>query len=130
MEVPQAPIVSQVPHLKKKLTAVHDEDLDLGHVLRVSDAAHLGAHPFVDELLTPKPRLEGRMQQPKALPANQSQVAGGGSTGSDANTSGGLNDGAIDGRTSDAGPVTDTQGVVSRTGSAGSDSASANERQQ
>jgi len=60
------------PKTKKPTPGIHDEDLNLGYVLHHADAPRWGAHPFVSDLLTPKPKLIGRLKQGKTLPSSNS----------------------------------------------------------
>jgi hypothetical protein len=57
------------PKTRKPTPGIHDEDLDLGHVLHHYNAPKLGAHPFVNETLTPKPKLAGRFKTIQSLPS-------------------------------------------------------------
>ncbi len=115
-------------NLKAPTPGVHDPDLDLGFQLHQADAPHLGAHPFVDPLLTPKPKLMGRARE--AVSLISSQVAGGASTSLDANDSGGLKSEPITGETSHPGPATGTGVGFQQSNSAGVESDSAHERKQ
>jgi hypothetical protein len=118
------------PKERKPTPGIHDEDLDLGHILHTYDANHLGAHPLVDALLKPKPKLRGRQDKPEPMLVG-GQVSGGGSSALDANQSGGLHPGAISGETSTKSPppVSDDGGVM-ETQSAGNESDSANSNRQ
>ncbi len=116
------------PKPRKPTPGVHDEDLDLGYILHHADAPHLGAHPYVSELLTPKAKLVGR--GPKVPSMLTTQVGGGGSSANDANNSGGLRSAPITGESSNPGVATDTGVGVQRTNSAGVDSDSAQGRKQ
>jgi hypothetical protein len=116
------------PKTRKPTPGVHDEDLDLGYILHHADAPHLGAHPHVSELLTPKAKLVGRGQQAPAL--LRTQVGGGGSSATDANNSGGLRSAPITGESSTSGVPTDTGVGIQRTNSAGVDSDAAQARKQ
>ena len=118
----------QAPKEKKPTPGVHDKDLDLGYILHHADAPRLGAHPFVSDLLTPKPRLVGRAKKAQALLT--SHVAGSGATHLDANNSGGLQAEPVTGETSKPSVPTDT-GVGSRqTNTAAAESDTENERKQ
>lgn len=115
------------PKVKKPTAGIHDEDLDLGHILHTADAPHLGAHPQVSSLLRPKAKLIGRSEGTHL----KSLVGGGGSSALDANQSGGLNPNAVSGETSTPSPKAVDQEVdVMQTNSAGVESDSANSRRQ
>lgn len=115
------------PKAKKPTPGIHDEDLDLGHILHTADAPHLGAHPHVSSLLRPKPKLLGRSEGTHLKSLN----AGGGSSALDANTSGGLRPGAVSGKPSTPSPeAVDPDVEVRQTNSAGVESDSANSNRQ
>ncbi len=121
------------PQSKAPEQGVSDKDLNLGYILHTADATNLGAHKLVDKLLTPKPKLMGRGggSHHKLMPMmGATNVGGGGSTATDANSSGGLNNSAIDGRESTSSPSTSPGVDTRQTNSAGTDSDSANENKQ
>ncbi len=118
------------PAVKSPTPGIHDPDLDLGYQLHHADAPHLGTHPFVDPLLTPRRKLAGRNQALEALPLVSGQVAGGSSTSLDANNSGGLKSEPITGDSAHPGIATGTGVGYQQSNSAGVDSDSAHERKQ
>ncbi|HEX2914821.1 MAG TPA: hypothetical protein VH186_28775 [Chloroflexia bacterium] len=116
-----------VPVSKKPMIAVHDKDLDLGYQLHVADAKNLGRDQTVVKELSSSVNIPG---------AGKGGVSGGPASGNNgphygAATNSGDNSGMhSSGTSSQTGVPTSTGEGGRHTGSAGTESDSANENKQ